>query len=86
MNCFYVVLKDATNECPNCGPNTCQTIPLVNGIKNDVEIYFRDISHSFKKLSNAESFQKTQRKHLFEALNNKVQYFVFYSILVFKFF
>jgi hypothetical protein len=63
------------NNCQKCSPNICQNILLNNSIKPEIELCFRDLSHSFKKLEKVENFQKTQRIHLINKLFNENKLF-----------
>jgi hypothetical protein len=56
------------NNCIKCSPNVCQSIQLNNSTKPEIQLLFKDLSNSFKKLEKVITFQKNQRIRLINKL------------------
>jgi hypothetical protein len=59
------------NNCIKCSPNVCQSIQLNNSTKPQIQLLFKDLSNSFKKLEKVITFQKKQRINLIKKLFNE---------------
>ena len=61
-------IENNINNCLKCLPNKCRVIELNERVRNDIQIFFKDVTSSFQRLQKVEAFQKSQRSHLIKKL------------------